>query len=404
VKRFPLAAQLALAVALGIGVGLAAGPRAAVLGEAALLVIKLLKALAAPLVLFAIVDAFATTRIAPVRGLQLLALSTLNAVVAAGIALALANLWPVERTVDLAAIERAIAAPSPAAAPAPGSSAIAAVGAAMDRVIVSRVLWVIAAALALGIALRAWKAAGRAPDALAAVEKFVHRGLGVAQRLIGWAVHLVPLAAFGVLAKVVGTSGFAVFAALGVFVAMVACGLLLHAFGWYALLLRSAGVRVARFFADAGAALATALSTGSSLATLPVTLRTLERRGVSTEAARLAACVGTNLNHDGILLYEAVAALFIARAHGLHLGAAAQLKLCVTSALAAVGIAGVPEAGLITLSLVLGAVGLPLAAVPLLLPVDWLLGRLRATVNVTSDLTVATLLDRWRGVARPSDS
>jgi Na+/H+-dicarboxylate symporter len=126
-------------------------------------------------------------------------------------------------------------------------------------------------------------------------------------------------------------------------------------------------------------------------------LRVLEEDvGVHPSSARLAACLGTNLNHDGIILYEAMAALFVAHAFAVPLGAAAQLKVIAASVLAAVGIAGVPEAGLITLSLVLGAAGLPLAAVPLLLPVDWLLGRFRATANVASDLVVATLVDRSR--------
>jgi len=394
-RRSSLAAQLAAALVLGCAAGLVLGPRAAVLADLALVVVKILKALAAPLVLFAIVDAFCVTRIAAARGAQLIALSLLNACVAAGIALAVANLWPLERSVDLSAIARAVE--SAGAAGETHWRPLELAGAALDYVIVARVLYVVALALALGVALRVWKRSRRAPSSLAAVERAVARGLAVTQRLIGAAVHLVPLAAFGILAKVVGTSGFQVFAALGVFVMLVALGLALHVLGWYSLLLRLARVPVARFFADAGEALATALSTGSSLATLPVTLRTLERRGVSTESARLAACVGTNLNHDGILLYEAVAALFIARVHGLHLGAGAQLAMCATSALAAVGIAGVPEAGLITLSLVLGAAGLPLATVPILLPVDWFLGRLRATTNVASDLTVATLLDRFRG-------
>jgi Na+/H+-dicarboxylate symporter len=136
------------------------------------------------------------------------------------------------------------------------------------------------------------------------------------------------------------------------------------------------------------------MAAGSSLATLPVTLRTLEERmGVSAESARLAAVVGSNLNHDGIILYEAVAALFVAQIYGMELGVGQELHIVAMSVLAAIGIAGVPEAGLVTLSLVLGAAGLPLAAVPLLLPVDWLLGRMRATANVMSDMVVATIID-----------
>src|SRR6185436_6295791 len=132
--------------------------------------------------------------------------------------------------------------------------------------------------------------------------------------------------------------------------------------------------------------------------TLPVTLRTLEKDlKVGHDSARLAACVGTNFNNDGIMLYEVVAALFIAQINGIDLSGTQKIQLAATSALAAAGIAGVPEAGLITLSLVLSSVGLPLASLPVLLTVDWLLGRLRAMTNVTSDLLVATLLDAVGG-------
>jgi Na+/H+-dicarboxylate symporter len=119
---------------------------------------------------------------------------------------------------------------------------------------------------------------------------------------------------------------------------------------------------------------------------------------VSPDSARLAACVGTNLNHDGIILYEAAAAIFIAQAFGFHLSMGQMIAVGLASVMAGVGIAGVPEAGLITLPLVLGAAGLPAEVVatviPLILPVDWILGRCRACVNVISDMTVAVLLDK----------
>jgi DAACS family dicarboxylate/amino acid:cation (Na+ or H+) symporter len=166
---------------------------------------------------------------------------------------------------------------------------------------------------------------------------------------------------------------------------------------WYALLLKLvARVSPNRFFRFAADPLLTAIGVGSSLATLPVTLRALDEMEVSKESARLAAVVGTNLNHDGIVLYEAAAALFVAQVYGITLALGTQVKVVGLAVLAAVGIAGVPEAGLVTLSLVIGGVGLPLAAVPLLLPVDWMLGRLRAMTNVASDLTVANVLDRFR--------
>jgi Na+/H+-dicarboxylate symporter len=146
-------------------------------------------------------------------------------------------------------------------------------------------------------------------------------------------------------------------------------------------------------------AIVTGLSTNSSLATVPVTLRVLtERIGISHQSARLAACVGTNLNNDGITLYEAIAALFITQAVGMHLGIGEQITVVLASIMAGVGVAGIPEAGLIVLPLVLGAAGLSEAvialAIPLILPVDWIIARCRSGVNVMSDMLVAILLDR----------
>jgi Na+/H+-dicarboxylate symporter len=119
--------------------------------------------------------------------------------------------------------------------------------------------------------------------------------------------------------------------------------------------------------------------------------------GVSPASARLAACVGTNLNNDGILLYEAMAVLFVAQAHGIPMSLSQQVAAAIACLIAGIGIAGVPEAGLISLSLVLATVGLPLELLPLLLTVDWLLSRARAMTNVTSDMLVAVLLDRFGG-------
>ena len=119
--------------------------------------------------------------------------------------------------------------------------------------------------------------------------------------------------------------------------------------------------------------------------------------GVSDESARLSACVGTNLNNDGITLYEAMTALFLAQACGMDLSLSAQLAVVGEALMAGIGIAGIPEAGLIVLPLVLSAAGLPdwlvAAAIPLILPVDWLIARARSGVNVMSDMLVALLLD-----------
>jgi Na+/H+-dicarboxylate symporter len=388
--RVPLWLQLVLALAAGAAVGGIVGPPAAALGELALLFVRLLKLLATPLAFFAIVDTFVSTRLPLKRALLLLPLSTLNAVVAAAIALGVAHALPVGRFVELPRLRALVAAPTPPAHPL-----LNFINKLLERPLAINLLWVIAAALVVGLSLRALEQRPAVAVGIAAAGRFAHAALRLLMRALALVVRAVPLAAFGIMARVVGTSGLSIFPVLGLFVVLVTLGIGLHIFAWYALLLRVLGrVRPGPFFRLGADALGTAMAAGSSLATLPVTLRTLEERmHVSSESARLAAVVGTNLNHDGIILYEAVAALFVAQIYGLDLSFTQELHIVGMSVLAAIGIAGVPEAGLVTLSLVLSAVGLPLAAVPLLLPVDWLLGRLRATANVTSDLVVATLLD-----------
>ena len=137
-----------------------------------------------------------------------------------------------------------------------------------------------------------------------------------------------------------------------------------------------------------------AAGANSSLATLPVTLRALDRLGVSRSASALGACVGTNFNNDGIILYEGMAVLFVAQASGIDLSFSQQLLAAAACLVAAMGVAGVPEAGFVSLALVLNTVGLPLELLPLLLTVDWVIARGRSVTNVLSDMLLSILLDR----------
>ena len=267
----------------------------------------------------------------------------------------------------------------------------------------NQVISAVLIAVALGVALRGLKRANDPAlvSAIATWESFAHGGLALFSGVLHGVVKLVPFAVFAVVASVVARTGVGVFAALGPFLATVLLGLFLHAVVWYGILVSVAARRSPlAFFAGASDAALTALSCGSSLATLPITLRCLQDKlKVSPASARLAACVGTNLNHDGIILYEAAAAIFVTQALGTHLTLSQQVTVALSSVMAGIGIAGVPEAGLITLPLVLGAAGVPdatvIAVVPLLLPIDWLVGRGRAATNVLSDMAVATVLDRW---------
>jgi Na+/H+-dicarboxylate symporter len=140
--------------------------------------------------------------------------------------------------------------------------------------------------------------------------------------------------------------------------------------------------------------LISAFSTASSTATVPITYESLvEKIGLRESSASLGALVGSNFNNDGTALYEAMSALFISQVVGQHLTLGQQLMVMLTSIVASVGAAGIPEAGLVTMTLVLTSVGLPTEYVAILITVDWFLDRCRTAINVMGDMTVSALID-----------
>jgi Na+/H+-dicarboxylate symporter len=141
-------------------------------------------------------------------------------------------------------------------------------------------------------------------------------------------------------------------------------------------------------------ALVMAFSTSSSTATMPVTYECL--RGnlkLRKQSSNLGALVGANFNNDGTALYESMAALFIAQLTGMDLSLGEQLIIVLCAMAASLGAAGIPSSGMLTMTLVLTAVGLPLEYSLLLIPIDWFLDRFRTMINVSGDLCVACVLD-----------
>jgi DAACS family dicarboxylate/amino acid:cation (Na+ or H+) symporter len=181
---------------------------------------------------------------------------------------------------------------------------------------------------------------------------------------------------------------------MGAFIVSVLLALLLQT-AWYLLRIRFfSWVKPLDVLRGVRDALVMAFSTDSSTATMPVTYACLtEKVGLRQESASMGALVGSNFNNDGTALYEAMSALFVAQLLGQHLSLTQQLIIIVTSIIASVGAAGIPEAGLVTMTLVFSAVGLPIEYIALLLTVDWFLDRCRTTINVLGDVNVSCLLD-----------
>jgi Na+/H+-dicarboxylate symporter len=387
--------NLLIGILAGALAGALLGSHAEPLGEVGTLFIRFLKALATPLLFFGVIDTFCKTDLSARDGARLFGISTLNALVALVISFFLTRALPLDSWIHFDQIRSLVPEHlEKITRPELNFNQIFESfipGNLIDPFQQNSVIAVVILAILFGSAIRSRKKS----ESSFAIDQWVAEMFAVISKILGWFVHLVPIAVFCVIAKAVGTGGFAWLQTLSVFVAIVFTGMFIQVAGYYSLLLKLAGFKPTVFFRQASEALLTAMSTGSSLATLPVTLQVLhDKMKIPPRFARLAAAVGTNLNHDGILLYEAIAAVFVARLFGIELSFGQQLSIAATSVLASIGIAGVPEAGLITLSLVLTAAGLPLEAVALFLPFDWLIGRLRATTNVASDLTVAHLLFR----------
>ncbi|MBT7598104.1 MAG: dicarboxylate/amino acid:cation symporter [Gemmatimonadetes bacterium] len=231
------------------------------------------------------------------------------------------------------------------------------------------------------------------------LESIFTSAFAVMMKLTHFILSFAPLGIFALVGRTVARTGIDVFAGLGIYALTVLLGLLIHACVTLPILLSVLGRLRPHIHAQAmSPALLTAFSTSSSSATLPLTLDCLENRaGVSNRVTSFVAPLGATVNMDGTALYECVAALFIAQAYGVELSILQQGLVVVTALLASIGAAGIPMAGLVMISVILTAVGLPLEGVGLILAVDRVLDMCRTTVNVWSDTCGDALIARSEG-------
>lgn len=214
-----------------------------------------------------------------------------------------------------------------------------------------------------------------------------------------WIMKFAPLGVFALVAKVVASTGFDAFKPLALFFVTVLVALIFHMFIALPLLLRFiARVNPVRHYQAMAPALLTAFSTASSSATLPMTLECVEKNaGVSNRTSSFVLPLGATINMDGTALYECVAAMFIAQAYGIELGFATQFTIVIVALLTSIGVAGIPAASLVAISIILATIGLPVEAIGLILAVDRILDMCRTTVNVFSDSCGAVIIGRTEG-------
>jgi proton glutamate symport protein len=230
---------------------------------------------------------------------------------------------------------------------------------------------------------------------------FFNATFEVMMKITMFVVKFTPLGVFGIVANQVSRSPdiLELGQRMGVYMLTVIIALTLHAVISLPVLLRFVGrVNPLKHFRAVSAPLLTAFSTASSSATLPLTMEAVEHKsGVSNKITSFTLPLGATINMDGTALYECVAAIFIAQAYGIELSVIQQVIIVVTALLASIGAAGIPMAGLVMITVVLSAVGLPLEGVGLILAVDQILDMFRTSVNVWSDTCGAAIIARSEG-------
>jgi DAACS family dicarboxylate/amino acid:cation (Na+ or H+) symporter len=396
--RLPLYIRIIIGLVIGSLIGSAlraSGANAtsvALPGTISGLILKLLGALAPPLILIAVLDTLIKAQLAGGVVPRMIFLLVLNTLVAIGIGLLVANVIRPGTWADRAAFHATTQAtdPSTNAGAYPVSSLLDNIPDSLLKPLVeNNVIGVILIAAGFGVALRRLE-----PDDRKTAEQMVGVAFKAITIVLHWVIELVPIGVMGIVATEVGAHGFGAFKALFAFVLAVVVALLLQLAYYLARIGIGTWVRPWNVLGGMRDAITMAFSTDSSTATMPVTYHCLrDNVGIRDESARMGALVGTNFNNDGTALYEAMAALFISQLLGRHLGIGQQILVVLTSIVASVGAAGIPEAGIVTMALVFGAVGLPKQYIGLLLTVDWFLDRCRTVVNMMGDVNVSCMLD-----------
>ena len=387
-RRIPLYVKIAIALVLGVIAGVLVKPTwAPAINEPAKIILRLLNAIAPPLILLAVMRALITANVKGRLAGKLFFLLALNTVVAILVGLTVANVIRPGRHVHLPPAE------APQVNADPLEQFLANIpDSILGPLVTNLVIGVIIVAVAFGLAARRLN-----DERKARVLEAVDIGFELIIIVLHWVIALVPLAVFCKVAATVAEKGFGPFKALGWFIVAVLVALVVQATYYLARVWLFSWVSPKRLLAGTTDALAMAFSTASSTATMPVTYECLRVRvGLRAESASLGALVGSNFNNDGTALYEAMAALFVAQMIGMQLSIVQQLLIVMTSVVASVGAAGIPEAGLVTMTLVFNAVGLPVGYIALLLPVDWFLDRCRTAINIMGDMNVSCILDGTR--------
>jgi DAACS family dicarboxylate/amino acid:cation (Na+ or H+) symporter len=240
------------------------------------------------------------------------------------------------------------------------------------------------------------------PEPRQAVLRFFEGVNEVSIVLIHWVMKLAPYAVFALIASVIARFGLDILSSLFVYSLTVLLGLALHQFGVLAVMVRVLGKMDPRLFFRRTAGLQLfAFSTSSSNASLPLAMETAEQKlGVPKNICGFVLPLGSTINQNGTALYQAVSVMFIAQIYGIPLDLKSHLMIVLTATLTALGAAGVPSSGIVTLIIVLQSVGMGghiEGGIALILGVERILDMARTVVNVVGDLVCAVFVSQSEG-------
>ncbi len=393
--KIPLWQRVIAALVLGVITGLIWGPESETIKWIGDFFIKAIKMLVVPLIFFSLVAGVAALgdlkKLGSVGGRAML-LFVITGQISAWLGLALGTFVRPGEGVDTSAIQKGDT-PVPNDATAVDMILSIVPDSPVQVMADVRVLPLIVFALLIGIGILMAKEDGKP------LAKIFDSGAIVMQKVTMIVMELTPFGVFALMAWVAGTLGMDALISLAQLVGLNYLGCLLIIGVMYSSMIKFvAKLPVIDFFRGIVDAMAVSYSTASSNATLPVTLRCVERNlGVSNSVASFVVSLGATINMNGTAMYLGLATLFGAQIFGVDLSWGDYLLISITSTLGAIGAAGIPGAGLIMMALVFGSVGVPLETIAFVAGVDRIMDMMRTTTNVSGDAAVAVTVATMTG-------
>ena len=393
--KIPLWQRVIAALVLGVITGLIWGPESETIKWIGDFFIKSIKMLVVPLIFFSLVAGVAALgdlkKLGSVGGRAML-LFVITGQIAAWLGLALGTFFQPGKGVNTSAIEMGVT-PEPSQTTAVDMILSIVPDSPVQVMADVRVLPLIVFALLIGIGILMAKEDGKP------LAKIFDSGAVVMQKVTMIVMELTPFGVFALMAWVAGTLGTDALISLAQLVGLNYLGCLLIIGVMYSAMIKFlAKLPVIDFFRGIVDAIAVSYSTASSNATLPVTLRCVERNlGVSNSVASFVVSLGATINMNGTAMYLGLATLFGAQIFGVDLTFGDYILISITSTLGAIGAAGIPGAGLIMMALVFGSVGVPLETIAFVAGVDRIMDMMRTTTNVSGDAAVAVTVAAMTG-------